>query len=695
MNASLDKIRYFIILICLILSIVQYGQVKLKSADRALKAFRNQNYISALEEFQKLDVYQKFAFEVGVCYFQTKELEKAHYWLSEYTKTKNINAEVYYWLGKVYQFQNAFEKAVLNYKLFLRFDKNGNSNLRIKVKNDIKRCATGSYVIRQDVLGYLEQLPNTINTPYHEIGPVFSINFPDRIYFSSNHPDGDNSAHSNMYGVEIQQGQWSRVFSMNEKLNTKLQEVLIDFSKDGQLAYYYQGNADNAFIMVDTLANSQKGTLSQGQLKCPVDLIKGDHYLQILENRIIFSSIRDGGFGGYDLYLTSLVDNEWTTPINLGSKVNTAFDEVAPFLAKNETTLYFSSNRTTSIGGFDIFETSYTPQIGWGKPKNLGLPVNSAGDELYFRLSESGRNAAFSSNRNGIDQGYDLFFTIFKQPVTSMLKVQPEIRFWDETELFDGFSNTHKKQVELLNIPFLLYEVNKLILNPYNINQTSDLIDALKKHTNWKIDVIGHSDDRDKREYNLFFSAKRAEEVATYFVQQGIEASRIFIVGTGSGYPIALNKVNGIANPSGHRFNRRIEFVVHDDIQDRGEFNYEAPVIVSHFKDASYAVYDSLTLGLSYKIFLQMSSRPYLPESLQNVNGIMIEKHYLDSSYNYTAEIVKTFFEANQLKRKYREKGFEDARVLAYINGRRIENKDIPKYSEKYPDLVYYRYRSE
>ena len=95
--------------------------------------------------------------------------------------------------------------------------------------------------------------------------------------------------------------------------------------------------------------------------------------------------------------------NKWTDPVNLGPKINTPFDEDAPYFHPDGRTLYYSSNGPTSMGGFDIFVTEMdsTAESGWLDPLNMGTPVNTADDDIYFVLSADGKSGYYSSGKEG------------------------------------------------------------------------------------------------------------------------------------------------------------------------------------------------------------------------------------------------------------------------------------------------------
>lgn len=133
-------------------------------------------------------------------------------------------------------------------------------------------------------------------------------------------------------------------------------------------------------------------------------------------DEIYFTSDRPGGFGGRDLYrIRRLPNGEWSLPLNLGPKVNTAFDEDAPFMHSDGITLFFSSKGHNTMGGYDIFKTTLVDadMNGWSLPENMGYPLNTVNDDIYFCLSEDGYTGYFSSERPGGMGMQDIYQVVF------------------------------------------------------------------------------------------------------------------------------------------------------------------------------------------------------------------------------------------------------------------------------------------
>jgi outer membrane protein OmpA-like peptidoglycan-associated protein len=155
-------------------------------------------------------------------------------------------------------------------------------------------------------------------------------------------------------------------------------------------------------------------------------------------NTIYFASNRPGGIGGIDIWMTKKgPDGEWQVPTNLGPKINTEGNEKSPFIHTDSQTLYFSSDGHPGVGGYDIFYSRMDTKGNWQEPVNLGIPINTTGDDLGFFVSTDGTTGYFSSNAQipGQIGGYDIYqFELYKE-------ARPEATVIVKGDLKDEYGN--------------------------------------------------------------------------------------------------------------------------------------------------------------------------------------------------------------------------------------------------------------
>ncbi len=138
-------------------------------------------------------------------------------------------------------------------------------------------------------------------------------------------------------------------------------------------------------------------------------------YLSEDGNQLVFASDRPGGFGGLDLYISRKLNGDWGSAINLGPQVNTQFNEDRPFLINKGKTLYFSSQGHRNMGGYDLFRSELQPNNLWSQPENLGYPLNTPDDNIFFMPADNGNSGYISRYRESDGSGReDIYRITFK-----------------------------------------------------------------------------------------------------------------------------------------------------------------------------------------------------------------------------------------------------------------------------------------
>lgn len=189
----------------------------------------------------------------------------------------------------------------------------------------------------------------------------------------------------------------------------ELNEATVSMTPDERMLYVYRDTKKSGDLFeIDLLATS-RNTDSLNLISIPEvnsKYYESHIYFNEENNFAIFSSDRPGGFGGRDLYrIVKLPTGEWSKPQNMGPTFNTPYDEDAPFISIDNKNIYFSSNCDKSMGGFDIYVSVKIDDNLWSAPVNLGYPINSERDDIYYSTTADGLKGYFSSNRlNGIGE---------------------------------------------------------------------------------------------------------------------------------------------------------------------------------------------------------------------------------------------------------------------------------------------------
>ncbi|MCS6789718.1 MAG: OmpA family protein [Bacteroidia bacterium] len=266
----------------------------------------------------------------------------------------------------------------------------------------------------------IKNLGGAVNSPHPDYAPVISAD-ESVLLFTSRRPGStgggiafDGLPYEDLYISEKKgDGSWTTPRNVGPPLNTAAHDACVALSADGQTLFLF--NSENGG---DIFISRLKGK-NWGHPKNMGSPINTKHWepsvcLSADERTLFFVSDRPGGMGGRDIYWCRRLPNgRWSKPINLGPPVNTPYDEDGPFFHPDGKTLFFSSNGPGSMGGFDIFRTELRPDSSWAPPVNLGYPINTPGDEIYFVLSASGLHGYYASEREDSYGEKDIYMIDF------------------------------------------------------------------------------------------------------------------------------------------------------------------------------------------------------------------------------------------------------------------------------------------
>ena len=238
-------------------------------------------------------------------------------------------------------------------------------------------------------------------------------------------PSRPNDWGEDVYFSEMEEGQWKNPELLPPPLNSKENEFGSAFTGDGQTMVYVRCGDEEGVGGCDLYITELRGT----EWSVPRNMgnvVNSESWesqpsINADGSRIIFSSTRPGGYGGSDLYLVEKNHlGDWGVPQNLGSTVNTPLNDGSPYIAPDGKTLYFASEGHPGYGGMDVFYSVFENQK-WNKPKNLGAPLNSDGDDTNFSISAQGIGY-FSSSRLDEDN-----YEIFEIELPDELKPKPTV----------------------------------------------------------------------------------------------------------------------------------------------------------------------------------------------------------------------------------------------------------------------------
>ncbi len=636
-----------------------------------------------------------------------------------------------------------FDDAIHYYKTYLRGLASDDPKREI-VAEKILRAASGLRIPGRRIDVLVENMGPGVNTEADEIRPIFSPNSLERLYFSSNREGSTGDRvdsewkKDSVYGhypLDIFQasliaGQFRDVRPLSEDINSPLNNIIMDFSDGGRVLFHFKGfSREVGRVFADTFGVSSTGTFRDNRLRSPFVPELGDKGLVMVNDSLmIFSSARPGGFGGYDLYISLFRDGKWLPAVNMGPDINSEWDEIDPFMTKGGRELFFSSNRLSSIGGFDIYHSHFFESVKrWGDPENIGLPISSAGNDRHFRIGLDGKTCAFSSDRKEGLGGFDLYLAYFRTewedhskelskkmiysyfqppPIASdtlkldTLATDIEVEETDtviqdtvialteiksdtitEIEAIESFVETEIVADSILASFFYDQEGN--ILYESNLNEISKLARILSQNPEWKIILNGFSNNNDPLSRQLFFSIKRAEEIANELIDQEVDVSRIKLRAYGNQFPIEET-----GNYEWHydQLNRRVDIMWFENGQKidgpiRQERDFGVDGNLSELRNLE------VDKGLLFRVQIAASRSLYEHEILREQIPAVVERQMDSDFYRYLLGSERTYSAASALMESIQTRGFENAFLVVYLDGRRLERAEINQLKENYPEL--------
>jgi Tol biopolymer transport system component len=268
----------------------------------------------------------------------------------------------------------------------------------------------------------IKNLGPNVNSEYDDGAPQITAD-GKTLYFTSRRPDtkgGGVDPNTGLYYDDIYSSTWNdETNSWNlatnvDELNTPGQDAVLGISPDGNTIFVYRnvpkvtGSGD---IYISTKKADGKWQIPKALPK-PINtsFFEGSCSLSPDGNYLYFVSERNGGYGNGDIWKSKRIGkNAWGKPVNLGPPINTIGDEMSVFMYPDGKTLFFSSNGHNTMGGYDIFMSQMRKDSTWTDPINLGYPINTTKDEKTFTMTADGKKAYITSNKDNGLGGYDIY----------------------------------------------------------------------------------------------------------------------------------------------------------------------------------------------------------------------------------------------------------------------------------------------
>jgi tetratricopeptide (TPR) repeat protein len=401
-------------IVCVIIAIfsplIMSSQVIKEMQDSFLEAeyfFLNQDYPDALvyylELYEKMPENANIAYRIGSCYLNipgrknlaVNYLETAAKNLSAKHKEGTISQtaapyDALFELANAYRINFRFDKAketYIKYKETLLPDDKENIDF---VDHEIKVCDEARELIAKPRDFTEENIGEPFNDDKSNFNPVISANgkafaymvslkFYDAIMFS-----------------KMVNSKWTAPVNIIPELQADGNLNISCLSADGKMLFFTKYDNFNSDIYSSTYNGTRWSPAVKLNRNINTKYWESHGFISDDGEMLIFASDRPGGFGGLDLYISHKEKGSWGTPEKLGPEINTPYNEDRPFLINNGKILFFISQGHRNMGGYDIFRSDLQSNGLWSNPENLGYPINTPDDDIFFMPFDNGKSGYLS-----------------------------------------------------------------------------------------------------------------------------------------------------------------------------------------------------------------------------------------------------------------------------------------------------------
>jgi|WetSurMetagenome_2_1015567.scaffolds.fasta_scaffold00219_25 hypothetical protein len=408
-----------------------------------------------LDELNKGNANIKY--KIGNCYLNIgDEKLKSIPFLESAVKNASYNAksdlltetraplDAYFSLATAYRIANKLDSAIMTYQMFQRLiSENGEMLNQQFVDQQIQACNIAKEAIKNPVSVTLTPLPVLINHGSVNDYPVVSF-------------DGNTMAYTERRGIESaifvtkkSGSEWLEPRDITAEAGCGTDCFTSCLNNDGTELYLYKNDNYDGNIYVTRLVNGKWGLITKLNKNINTKYYESHASISSDGKRLFFTSNREGTLGQLDIWVSEKQSNgDWGPALNLGEPINSQYNEETPFISADNKVLTFSSEGHGSMGGYDIF-FSRNNGAGWGKPINIGYPVNTTDDDIAYQPVLNGA-AAYYPKYTGYKKKDINYVSFLNIPI-------PEA---EET------ATTENKNVQVEDLPYtIIDDTTKIITN--------------------------------------------------------------------------------------------------------------------------------------------------------------------------------------------------------------------------------------
>lgn len=387
-------------------------------------AFSGGKYYKAIEMYKKAytketkkEVKSEILFQIAECYRGKNDGKQSAVWYNKSIKAKYEDPIAIYYVADIYKSQGRYEEAIVEfnkYKAANPSDKRG--------EDGIKSCELAKEWKDNPSRIVVNPMP-LLNSEDYDFSPVFADKKYMEVYFTSTRQGSAGASVSDVTGMNFsdiyqtkrdKKGKWSEPVVLNEAINSPASEGASCLNKKRNTMYFTRCGVEDKGVMGCGLMWAKRSGQKWGEpeyIQVTEDTFTVGHPAISADDKVlVFASNMPGGQGGKDLwYITyDKKAKTWSQATNLGADINTAGDEMYPYIRDNGE-LYFASTGHQGMGGFDLFKAASTGVNQWASVENLQVPMNSEAHDFGIVFEGGKDRGFFTTSREGGKGGDDIW----------------------------------------------------------------------------------------------------------------------------------------------------------------------------------------------------------------------------------------------------------------------------------------------
>jgi outer membrane protein OmpA-like peptidoglycan-associated protein/tetratricopeptide (TPR) repeat protein len=366
---------------------------------------------------------------VAFCYFAVDPQHDNYikYFEKAYKLNPKAALDEKYYMAWGYHLNMRWDEAIKEYEeimVDLRVDPKKHAYWIEDCIKKIEECKNGKKLMEHPVRVFTDNIGNGINSNYPDFGALITADEGMMIFTSRRNTgvggmleEGSQEYYEDLYVSYRNHGKWSNAANLGTMINTEVHDATAGLSHDGTLLYIYRYESRDGGDIWESRLTGKDWSRPERMNKN----INSRHHestvsLSYDDKQLYYISDKEGTIGDRDIWVTELDEKgKWGESKNIGAIINTKYMEEGVFMHPDGKTMYFSSRGHSTMGGLDIFK-SELKDGKWTTPVNMGYPINTPHDDVFFNMNASGRRGYYASARQGGFGEKDIYVITFLGP---------------------------------------------------------------------------------------------------------------------------------------------------------------------------------------------------------------------------------------------------------------------------------------